>query len=104
MSASLERSVPARTPQQEACELCQEARLFDAGAMAAGAGLWHLGRPGECVAALDATLAAASDDEASLAAVLREQGMALPPGDWDAYLPIARATWFNRSKCETAPR
>lgn len=103
MSASPERSVPARTPQQDACELCQEARLFDAVAVAAGTGLWHLRRPGECVAALDATLAAASD-EASLAVVLQERGMALPPGDWDAYLPIARATWFNRSKCETAPR
>ncbi|MEZ0470732.1 hypothetical protein [Luteimonas salinilitoris] len=65
--------------------------------------LWHLGRLDECIAVLDSTLAAGSYDEASLVAALREQGMALPPGDWDAYLPIARAAWFNRSKCGAMP-
>ena len=59
--------------------------------------LLHLGRAGECVAVLDNTLAAGSHDEDSLDGVVR-----LPPADRDMYLPIARATWFNRDRCKAA--
>ncbi len=66
--------------------------------------LLHLGRPAECLAALDTTLAGASRDEESLQQALEAQGGHLPPTGWDAYLPIARATWFNRRQCEAALR
>jgi hypothetical protein len=59
--------------------------------------LLHLGRPAECLAALDGTRAADSRDEESL-----DESVYLPPGDRDMYLPIARATWFNRDRCRAA--
>ena len=59
--------------------------------------LFHLGRPGECVAVLDNTLAADSHDEESL-----DETAQLPPSDRDLYLPIARAAWFNRDRCKAA--
>lgn len=59
--------------------------------------LLHLGRPGECLTALGNTLAAESDDEDSL-----DETVSLPPTDRDMYLPIARATWFNRDRCKAA--
>ena len=59
--------------------------------------LLHLGRPGQCLTALGKTLAAKSHDEDSL-----DESVALPPIDRDMYLPIARATWFNRDRCKAA--
>ena len=59
--------------------------------------LLHLGRPGECLAALGNTRAAESHDEDSL-----DESVSLPPTDRDMYLPIARATWFNRDRCNAA--
>jgi hypothetical protein len=59
--------------------------------------LLHLGRPAECLAALAGTLVADSHDEESL-----DESVALPPTDRDMYLPIARATWFNRDRCKAA--
>ena len=59
--------------------------------------LLHLGRPGECLAALANTRAAESHDEDSL-----DESVHLPPTDRDMYLPIARATWFNRDRCKAA--
>ncbi|MBO9882521.1 hypothetical protein [Xanthomonas sp. D-109] len=64
--------------------------------------LLRLGRPQECLAALDGTMAGRSHDEASFQAELEKQSTMLPPSDWDAYLPIAKSTWFNRKLCEAA--
>ncbi|BFO54955.1 hypothetical protein AVXHC19_17580 [Acidovorax sacchari] len=63
--------------------------------------LLRLGRPKECLAALDGTMAGRSRDEASFQAELDKQSTMLPPSDWDTYLPIAKSTWFNRRLCET---
>ncbi|WP_375574801.1 hypothetical protein [Paracidovorax oryzae] len=62
--------------------------------------LLRLGRPKECLAALDGTMARRSRDEDSLQAELDKQGTMLPPSDWNSYLPIAKSTWFNRKLCE----
>lgn len=59
--------------------------------------LLHLGRPAECLAVLAGTRAADSHDEESL-----DESVSLPPADRDMYLPIARATWFNRDRCKAA--
>jgi hypothetical protein len=59
--------------------------------------LLHLGRPAECLAALAGTRAADSHDEESL-----DESVFLPPSDRDMYLPVARATWFNRDRCKAA--
>ena len=59
--------------------------------------LLHLGQPAECLAALAGTRAADSHDEESL-----DESVSLPPSDRDMYLPIARATWFNRERCKAA--
>jgi len=64
--------------------------------------LLRLGRPKECLAVLDTTIAAGSRDEDSLQEELDKNGSMLPPSDWDNYLPIAKSTWFNRKLCEAA--
>lgn len=64
--------------------------------------LLRLGRPKECLAALDSTIAGTSRDEESLQQELDKNGTMLPPTDWDSYLPIAKSTWFNRKLCEAA--
>ncbi|MDR6675421.1 hypothetical protein [Xanthomonas sp. 1678] len=64
--------------------------------------LLRLGRPKDCLAALDSTIAGASRDEDSLQQELDKNGSMLPPSDWDSYLPIAKSTWFNRKLCEAA--
>jgi hypothetical protein len=64
--------------------------------------LLRLGRPKECLAALDSTMAGRSRDEASFQKQLDDSGSMLPPTDWDSYLPIAKSTWFNRKLCEAA--
>ncbi|MDH4909873.1 hypothetical protein [Xanthomonas euvesicatoria] len=66
--------------------------------------LLRLNRPQECLAALDQTMAGRSRDEASFQAEMDKDSTMLPPSDWDAYLPIARSTWFNRKLCEAAKR
>ncbi|MCC8625052.1 hypothetical protein [Xanthomonas vesicatoria] len=66
--------------------------------------LLRLNRPQECLAALDETMAGRSRDEASFKAELDQNSTMLPPSDWDAYLPIAKSTWFNRKLCEAAKR
>ncbi len=64
--------------------------------------LLRLNRPQECLAALDQTMAGRSRDEASFQAEMDKDSTMLPPSDWDAYLPIAKSTWFNRRLCEAA--
>lgn len=64
--------------------------------------LLRLNRPQECLAALDQTMAGRSRDEASFQAEMDKDSTMLPPSDWDAYLPIAKSTWFNRKLCEAA--
>lgn len=64
--------------------------------------LLRLGRPKDCLAALDTTIAGRSHDEDSLQEELDKNGSMLPPSDWDSYLPIAKSTWFNRKLCEAA--
>ncbi|WP_369977398.1 hypothetical protein [Xanthomonas bundabergensis] len=64
--------------------------------------LLRLGRPKECLAVLDTTIAAGSRDEDTLQQELDKNGSMLPPSDWDSYLPIAKSTWFNRKLCEAA--
>lgn len=64
--------------------------------------LLHLGQPRACLDTLNTMLTRGSRDEDSLQAVLDAQGTMLPPTDWDAYLPIAKASWFNRRQCEAA--
>nr|WP_238691640.1 hypothetical protein [Xanthomonas arboricola] len=49
-------------------------------------------------------MAGRSRDEASFQAELDQNSTMLPPSDWDAYLPIAKSTWFNRKLCEAAKR
>ncbi|MCS3810186.1 hypothetical protein [Xanthomonas sp. 4461] len=66
--------------------------------------LLRLNRPQECLKALDQTMAGRSRDEASFQAELDKNSTMLPPSDWDAYLPIAKSTWFNRKLCEAAKR
>lgn len=53
---------------------------------------YHLGRLDDCRATLAPVLAQATRDEASL----RDK---LPPTDFDLFLPIARAAWFNARLC-----
>ena len=57
--------------------------------------LYHLGRRQDCLAALDDTLAGSVEDEGAL-----EEKFWPGPADWEMYLPIARATWHNRSLCK----
>ncbi|WP_115585011.1 hypothetical protein [Xanthomonas arboricola] len=66
--------------------------------------LLRLNRPQECLATLDQTMAGRSRDEASFQAELDQNSTMLPPSDWDASLPIAKSTWFNRKLCEAAKR
>lgn len=49
-------------------------------------------------------MAGRSHDETSFQAELDKNSTMLPPSDRDAYLPIARSTWFNRKLCEAAKR
>jgi hypothetical protein len=64
--------------------------------------LLHLGRPRQCLDTLNTLMSRGSRDEQSLQDVFDAQGTMLPPTDWDAYLPIAKASWFNRRQCEAA--
>lgn len=56
----------------------------------------HAGQAGTCTTLLRQTVAAESANEAAL----RE---ALPPMDFDSYLPTARATWHNLRLCAARP-
>jgi len=54
----------------------------------------------QCLTTLSHTLAAKVKDEEELAS---GQGpVFLPPSDFDNYIPVARATWFNKSLCSKA--
>lgn len=55
---------------------------------------FHAGQAGTCTTLLRQTVAAESANEAAL----RE---ALPPVDFDSYLPTARSTWHNLRLCGT---
>jgi hypothetical protein len=59
--------------------------------------LYRLGRPAECLAALGKTRAAVLTRIEELATTLR-----LPSQQDQAYLPIARATLYNRNLCHAA--
>lgn len=58
---------------------------------------YHLGRKADCLKTLVATRAGSVAD----AAALEE---ALPPTDFESYLPTAKAVWFNRRQCQQARR
>lgn len=60
---------------------------------------YHSGRPAECLATLKATLAEGFDGEEDLR---RGKTLYLPPCDFDNYITVAKATWFNRALCEKA--
>ncbi len=54
---------------------------------------FHLGRLDECKKTLEPVLVHAYEDEDQL----REN---LPPGDFDTFLPIAKAAWYNKKLCD----
>lgn len=54
---------------------------------------YHLGQLDECKKTLEPVLEYAHKDEDQL----REN---LPPGDFDSFLPIAKATWHNKKLCD----
>jgi hypothetical protein len=58
---------------------------------------YHLGRIDECKSTLAPVLRDATGDEDSL----RE---ALPPTDFDSFLPIAKAAWFNAKLCSSGAK
>ncbi len=53
---------------------------------------WQLKNMPQCLAALQDSLGAKYPSEDALSA-------ALPPGDFDLYLPIAQTTWHNLKRC-----
>lgn len=61
---------------------------------------YHGGKPAQCLKTLSATLAADFKDEEGL----KEggNGFYLPPCDFDNYIDVAKATWFNRALCTKA--
>lgn len=54
--------------------------------------LYHLGRKEECLAVLKPTIDAHGKTEDEL----REE---LPPSDFESFLPLAKAAWYNRKLC-----
>ncbi len=56
----------------------------------------HGGDAAACLATLEQTRAAEYDNETAL----KEGG--LPPCDFDNYIRVARATWYNKALCEKA--
>ncbi|MDT8989563.1 hypothetical protein RQP54_01665 [Curvibacter sp. APW13] len=60
---------------------------------------YHDGSPADCLATLKSTLAGRLDDEEDLK---RGDTIFLPPCDFDNYITVAKATWFNRALCEKA--
>lgn len=58
---------------------------------------YHLGRIDECKTTLAPVLKDATGDEDSL----RE---ALPPTDFDSFLPIAKSAWFNARLCSSGAK
>ena len=52
----------------------------------------HLGRKDECLAVLKPTLDGHARSE-------EELRMQLPPSDFDSFLPLAKAAWFNHKLC-----
>ncbi|MCX9156274.1 hypothetical protein OPU71_09095 [Niveibacterium sp. 24ML] len=56
----------------------------------------HGGSPEHCLRTLAKTAAASDESEAAL----QER---LPPYDYETYLPVARATWYNLRLCERQP-
>lgn len=53
---------------------------------------YHLGQNASCLSILKDTLGATQANEEELSA-------SLPPSDFDSYLPVAQATWFNLKLC-----
>lgn len=58
---------------------------------------YHEGDASHCIKTLNATLAGKVKDEEELRSGKGE--VYLPPCDLDNYLPIAKATWFNKALC-----
>ena len=54
---------------------------------------YRSGRPASCLATLKATLASGFEGEEDLKT---GNSVHLPPCDFDNYIPVAKATWFNR--------
>lgn len=55
----------------------------------------RLGRPADCLKTLQETRAWESPNEKHL-----QEESGLPPGDFDTYIGVAKATWTNRKLCE----
>lgn len=62
----------------------------------------HGGDSRQCLATLDATLASKVRNEKELEAGIGN--IYLPPCDFEHYLPVAKATWFNQALCGKATR
>lgn len=61
--------------------------------------LYHLGEPARCLATLADTRAGQVKDEEALR---QGEPLFLPPCDFENYIGVARATWFNRALCTKA--
>lgn len=61
---------------------------------------YHNGEFQQCLATLDATLAARARNEEELKG--GENGIYLPPCDFDNYIGVAKSTWFNKALCAKA--
>ena len=61
---------------------------------------YHSGEFSQCSKTLGTTLAAEFKDEVQLKA--GGPRIYLPPCDFDNYIAVARATWFNKALCENA--
>jgi hypothetical protein len=60
---------------------------------------YHQGKFAQCLQTLDKTVAAKVKDEAELKS---GDTVHLPPCDFDNYIEVAKATWFNKSMCVKA--